>query len=80
MDKNTEVKQGNLFANVLKPKAKRISVANNEAGDGDAAANAFGASATPATEFKLGRKTMTDAAGAKINLFAKKRLKNNINN
>ena len=76
MESNTEEKQGNLFANVLKPKAKRISKANAEPDAGDASANAFGASATPATEFKLGRKTMTDAAGAKINLFAKKRSKN----
>ena len=56
---------------MLKPKAKRISVNNAEPGAGVGIA-----SATPATEFKLGRKTMTDAAGAKINLFAKKRSKN----
>ena len=58
---------------MLKPKAKRISVANAESGAGAATSNNFGANATPATEFKLGRKTMTDSAGAKINLFAKKR-------
>ena len=64
---------------MLKPKAKRIQVAKAESGTDIAAANAFGTNATPATEFKLGRKTMTDAAGAKINLFAKKRTKNTAN-
>ena len=63
-----------MFANVLKPRAKRLTRDSVEAGAGGASAAGIGM--TPATEFKLGRKTMTDATGAKINLFAKKRTKN----